>query len=56
MKTPCTVGITLELLEKVVGFHIDRITSAQVGAGGTSILIEMWADVNKEELTDESIN
>ena len=54
MKMPLTVGITKELLEQIIGVRIDKISAAS--ASGSTIHIELVADVTKEELTDESIN
>jgi hypothetical protein len=56
MKLPATMGLTLEALESVVGFKIDRLVDARVSEHG-AVYIDLIINAEREELKkDEQVN
>ena len=54
MKMPVTMGLTIEAIEQVLGFRIDKVVNAR--ANGNSVYIDLVINAEKEELTDERVH
>jgi len=54
VKMPVTMGLTIEAIEQVLGFRIDKVVNARTS--GNSVYIDLVINAEKEELTDERVH